>query len=284
MHVRIATCKTLPEPDVDEELLLGALVARGLRPRMVAWDDPAADWDEPTPTVIRSTWNYIHDLGAFHAWAARAARAAPLWNPLDVVQWNAHKSYLDELAARRCPVVPTAFYTRGAPVVDLQADLAFHGFGEIVVKPTVGAGSFATRRFSASPEARAEAERFLRELLAERDVMVQAYVPSVETHGERSLVFVDGEITHAMRKAPRFSGQDEAVTGPHPIAAEERRLAEEALAPWASRLLYGRVDMAPDATGKPMIMELELIEPSLFLQQYPPALERLVTAILSRVG
>jgi glutathione synthase/RimK-type ligase-like ATP-grasp enzyme len=200
------------------------------------------------------------------------------------VQWNAHKSYLDELAARRCPVVPTAFYTRGAPVVDLQADLAFHGFGEIVVKPTVGAGSFATRRFSASPEARAEAERFLRELLAERDVMVQAYVPSVETHGERSLVFVDGEITHAMRKAPRFSGQDEAVTGPHPIAAEERRLAEEALAPWASRLLYGRVDMAPDATGKPMIMELELIEPSLFLQQYPPALERLVTAILSRVG
>src|SRR4051794_17995625 len=106
MHVRIATCKQLPEPDVDEDLLLDALRARGLRPRMAAWDDPDESWDEPIPTVIRSTWNYIHDLAAFHAWIARAARAAPLWNPVDVVQWNAHKSYLVELADRACPVVP----------------------------------------------------------------------------------------------------------------------------------------------------------------------------------
>src|SRR6185369_3729213 len=203
---------------------------------------------------------------------------------VDVVHWNGHKSYLTELADRHCKVVPTAFYVRGAPIVDLAADLSTHGFGAIVVKPTVGAGSFATRRFDATPAARAEAETFLRTLVAERDVMVQAYVPSVETHGERSLVWIDGEITHAMRKSPRFSGEEESVTGPHPISPDERRLAEDALAPWAERLLYGRVDMAPDQEGKPMIMELELIEPSLFLLQHPPALARLVDAILSRVG
>jgi hypothetical protein len=284
MHVRIATCKQLPEADVDEPLLMDALVARGLRPRLVAWDDDTAAWDEPVPTVIRSTWNYIHDLAAFNAWAERASRAAPVWNPVDVVHWNAHKSYLDELAARHCKVVPTAFYKRGTQIVDLDADLVAHGFGEIVIKPTVGAGSFATRRFAATAPARAEAAIFLGALLAERDVMVQAYVPSVETHGERSLVWIDGEITHAMRKSPRFSGQEESVTGPHPVSPAERRLAEQALAPWAERLLYGRVDMAPDQEGKPMIMELELIEPSLFLLQHPPALTRLVDAILSRVG
>src|SRR5262245_50193556 len=113
MHVRIATCLHIPEPDVDEPLLLDALAKRGLRPRMLAWDDPAADWDAPIPTILRSTWNYIHDLGAFIAWVERTARAAPVWNPVDVITWNAHKSYLVELADRMCPVVPTIFYTRG---------------------------------------------------------------------------------------------------------------------------------------------------------------------------
>jgi glutathione synthase/RimK-type ligase-like ATP-grasp enzyme len=284
MHVRIATCKTLPEPDVDEQLLLDALAARGLRPKMVAWDDEDAAWDEAVPTVIRSTWNYIHDLGGFMAWIERVSRAAPLWNPADVVHWNAHKSYLADLGARHVPVVPTAFYPRGAVIVDFDADLAQHGFGEVVVKPTVGAGSWSTRRFAATHAARVEAAEFLRGLVAERDAMVQAYVPSVEGYGERSVVWIDVEITHAMSKSPRFSGQDEAVTGPVEVADDERRLAERALAPWTERLLYARVDLARDHEGRPMVMELELIEPSLFLLQHPPALERLVAGILSRVG
>jgi hypothetical protein len=284
MHVRIATCKTLPEPDVDEDLLLGALRQKGLRPRMVAWEEDDEPWDAPVPTIIRSTWNYIHAIGEFISWVERAGRAGMLWNPVDVIHWNAHKSYLTELADRRCAVVPTAFYAQGTKVEDLEVELCTHGFNEIVIKPTVGAGSYSTRRFAATHAARVEAQAFLQELLKERDVMVQSYVPSVETYGERSLVWIDGELTHAMRKSPRFSGQDEAVNGPVPIADDERRLAEDALAPWADRLLYGRVDLARNDEGKPMIMELELIEPSLFLLQHPPALEKLAQAIFSRVG
>jgi len=283
MHVRIATCKTLPEPDVDEQPLLDALTRRGLLARMVAWDDDSVDWDEPIPTVLRSTWNYIHELGEFMSWLERTARAAPLYNPVDVVHWNAHKSYLVELADRHCPVVPTAFFVKGTHIEDLEVELVTRGFGEIVVKPTVSAGSFNTRRFAATPAARAEAQIFLQQLLAERDAMVQAYVPSVEDYGERSLVWIDGELTHAIRKSPRFSGQDESVTGPLPIADDERKLALDALAPWADRLLYGRVDLARNDEGKPMIMELELIEPSLFLVQHPPALARLAQAIVNRV-
>jgi glutathione synthase/RimK-type ligase-like ATP-grasp enzyme len=283
MRVRIATCAQLPEPDVDEDLLLDALRTRGVDAEMAAWDDPDEAWSEAVPTVLRSTWNYIHDLGKFLAWADAAAHVAPLWNPPEVVRWNAHKSYLAELADRRCAVVPTEFFTRGSQV-DLAAELRAHDFHDIVIKPTVSAGSFGTRRFADAAGDRADAQRFLDELLVERDAMVQAYLPSVEDYGERSLVWIDGDFTHAIRKSPRFTGQDESVTGPLPIADDERALAERVLAPWADRLLYARVDLARGPEKRPMIMELELIEPSLFLLQHRPALDRLVEGIARRLG
>ena len=113
--------------------------------------------------------------------------------------------------------------------------------------------------------------------------MVQRWMPSVETYGERSLVWIDGEITHAIRKTPRFAGGVEQVSGEVPIADDERAFAERALAPFASELLYARVDMVRDAEGVLRIMELELIEPSLFFQQSPAALARFVTAINRRL-
>src|SRR5437870_558952 len=99
-NLRIATCRPLTEPDHDEDLLLDALRSRGVTARMAAWKDAHENWDEPVPTVIRSTWDYIHDLEGFLAWAERAARAAKLWNPLAIVRWNAHKSYLADLEQR----------------------------------------------------------------------------------------------------------------------------------------------------------------------------------------
>ncbi len=283
MRLRIATCQTLPEPDVDEAPLLAALAARGIDARMTAWEAPGEDWDEPVPTVIRSTWNYIHHLADFLAWAERAGAAAPMWNPADVVRWNAHKSYLQDLTARRIKVVPTAFFTHGHQV-DLAVELALRGFADIVIKPAVSAGSFGTRRFGIDPAARAAAQACLDEMLAERDAMVQAYVPSVESYGERSLVWIDGELTHSIRKSPRFTGQDEAVSEAQPIRADERELAEAVLAPWKDRLLYARVDLAQDEAERPMVMEIELIEPSLFLVQHPPALTKLVEAIARRLS
>ncbi|HEX3475873.1 MAG TPA: hypothetical protein VHT91_12695, partial [Kofleriaceae bacterium] len=102
---------------------------------------------------------------------------------------------------------------------------------------------------------------------------------SVEGHGERALVWIDGELSHAVRKRPRFTGDDEQVDGPVEIADDERAVAEAALAPVAGRILYGRVDVARDAAGQPMVMELELIEPSLYLTRCPRALDRFVAAI-----
>lgn len=270
--LRIATCVQLPEPDTDEPLLAAALSAAGIDATLVGWDDPDADWDAPIPTVLRSTWNYVRALPAFLTWLDRAARAAPLWNPPDVVRGNVRKRYLLELAARGVAVVPTRLVEHGE-TVELRE--------RSVIKPEVGAGSFLTRALDpGDPEIAAH----IALVTAHSAALVQPYIQSVHDYGERSIVFIDGELTHAIRKTPRFSGGVEAVTGPHPIADDERALAEAALAPMRDRLLYGRVDIARDDAGRPMIMELELVEPSLFFGKSPAALDRFIAALQRRMA
>jgi glutathione synthase/RimK-type ligase-like ATP-grasp enzyme len=152
---------------------------------------------------------------------------------------------------------------------------------KVVIKPEVGAGSLDTRVFEAGDR---EALAHVARIAARGDVLVQPYVASIDGYGERSLVWIDGEITHAVRKTPRFSGDVEHVTGPFAIADDERAVAEAALAPHAARILYGRVDLARGDDGAPMVMELELIEPSLFFTHHPAAAGRYVAALTRRLA
>lgn len=281
MRIRIATCLALPEVDVDAAPLAAACARAGLDATLVAWDDPTADWTSPIPTILRSTWNYALAVDAFVAWVDRVAAVAPLYNPPDVVRANVHKRYLLALAARGVPVIPTALIERGAASPDLPA----LGANRIVIKPEVGAGSLGARAFALDePGARADALAHLAALAAGGAVLVQPYVASVDDHGERSLVWIDGELSHAIRKAPRFAGDAESVTGPFPITDAEREVALAALAPYADRILYGRVDLARDARGNPMVMELELVEPSLFFAHQPGAADRYVAALRQRLA
>jgi glutathione synthase/RimK-type ligase-like ATP-grasp enzyme len=276
LDLRIATCVALPEPDRDEPVLAAALAAAGVRATLVGWDDPAADWDAPVPTVLRSTWNYPLAPAAFLGWLDRVAAAGPVLNPPDIVRGNLHKRYLLELAARGVPVVPTTLVERGQ-----SCDLAAITAPSIVIKPEVGAASLATRRFAPGDPA---ALAHLATITATGAALVQPYVPSVYDHGERALVWIDGELSHAVRKSPRFTGDDERVTGPFAISDDERAVATAALAAFADRILYGRVDVARDAAGQPMVLELELIEPSLYLVHVPAAADRLVAALRRRLG
>ena len=275
MKVRVATCVTLPEVDVDEAPLAEALAAAGFTAQLLAWDDPAADWDTPLPTIIRSTWNYALDVTAYLAWIDRVAGS--LWNPPDIVRGNVHKRYLLDLAARGVAVVPTVLVERGG-----TTDLAAIG-PKLVIKPEVGAGSLGARVFEL-PRDHAAALAHLGALTRTGAALVQRYVASVDTYGERSLVWIDGALSHAIRKTPRFAGDDERIDGPFPIADDERALAEAALAPLAAQLLYGRVDLARDAEDRPMIMELELVEPSLFFARQPGSAARFVAGLARRLG
>jgi hypothetical protein len=278
MRLRIATASRLPEPDPDERPLVATLVERGLTVEVAAWDDPGVPWDDGTPALIRSTWNYIHALPAFLAWSRRPR---VLWNPAGIVAGNVHKRYLVDLAAAGHAVVPTVLVEQGQ-VATPEALAGIPRGSRIVVKPAVSAGSYKTFRFETEerPQALAQATA----LAVDRDVLIQPYLESVDGHGERALVWIAGTFTHAVRKSPRFAGQDEAVSAALPVEADEQALGEAILAPLASRLLYARVDVARDAEGRPRLMELELVEPSLFLREHPPAMTRLAEALVTRLA
>ncbi|CAN5840803.1 hypothetical protein BH11MYX3_BH11MYX3_43180 [soil metagenome] len=284
MKLRVATCKTLPEVDVDEAPLAAAFAAAKVDVELLAWDDPIVDWDLPIPTLLRSTWNYALDVAGFLSWIDRAAEAAPLWNPREVVHANVHKRYLLELAARGVDVVPTTLIERGG-TCDLAEIAKRYGTAKLVIKPEVGAGSLGTRVFTIGrPMTNPTPRAHLGALTARGAALVQPYIESVDGYGERSLVWIDGALSHAIRKKPRFVGDIERIEGPMEIADDERELAEAALAPVAQQLLYGRVDMARDAANRPVVMELELVEPSLFLGRQPGSADRLVAALCKRLA
>lgn len=279
VRVALVTCEKPPERDPDQELLLDALLRRGVRAEMRAWD-VEAPWDELDLAVLRSTWNYYRAVDRFLAWAERAASATTLLNPLPVVRWNAHKGYLRELERRGVPIVPTEWIGAGGGTV--RAAMAALGAGTVVLKPAVSAASFETLKVDAANLEQAEAHA--RQIARRCEAMVQPYVASVEGYGERSLVCIDSVLEHAVRKSPRFGGGHEQVSEEAlPIADDERALAERALGTISEALLYARIDVVRDEAGKPRVMELELIEPSLFLRQHPPALERFADAIVARV-
>jgi glutathione synthase/RimK-type ligase-like ATP-grasp enzyme len=282
MRIAIATCKNIPEPDPDETLLLDALARAGADARLLAWDDPAAPFADHDLVVLRSTWNYFRDIEGFMAWAERTAKSTRFLNPVSVVRAHVVKTYLADLARRGIDIVPTEMIAHGE-TADFAKILAKHGWSEVVVKPLASAASYRTERFTAAEADRGQA--FLEALVRDRAAMVQKWMPAVNDHGERSLVWIDGAITHAIRKTPRFAGGVEQVSGEVPIAPEERAFAERAIAAaqsWCGpgeELAYGRVDMIRDE-GVLRVMELELVEPSLYFLQCPRALERFVLRLV----
>jgi glutathione synthase/RimK-type ligase-like ATP-grasp enzyme len=279
IDVAVASCLVLPEPDADLPLLLEALRTAGLSAEAMAWDDPGADFGGARLALLRSTWNYSEQPDRFLAWVDRVAARSGLWNGPETVRWNVHKRYLLELEGQGVPIVPTLLVPRGSTTT-LDELARSRGWSEVVVKPAVSAGSRSTLRASrGSPVG----EAHLRWLASHEDVLVQPYFASVEGHGERAIVWIDGEPTHAVRKAPRFLGDAESLSTPVPIAEDEARLARHAVGAAPGPLLYARIDLARDEHGASRLMELELIEPSLFFAQAPQALDRYVAGVRRRL-
>ena len=242
------------------------------------------------PIAIRTAWDYSPRRDEFLASIERASALAPMVNPPHVLAWNTHKGYLRELEARGVAIVPTAWCARGERV-DLDAILDGRGWGMAVVKPAVSAGAHDTMRVTA--ENRAEARALLARILTRCDAMVQPYLPSVEEHGERSLLFAGDAFSHSVRKHALLAPgaidpelQDKGVPRVEP-SGEELAFAERVLAAartvTGARFAYARVDIAPGPAG-PVLMELELTEPSLFLRADAGAGDRFAGALIAATG
>ncbi|GAA4246241.1 hypothetical protein GCM10022255_016730 [Dactylosporangium darangshiense] len=278
-RVALVTCTGLPDLDEDDRALIPALAARGIAAEPVAWSDPAADWSGYDLAVIRNTWDYARRRDEFVAWARAVPRLA---NPAGVIEWNTDKRYLRDLAAAGVPVVPTTWVEPGEEWVPPAE-------GEIVVKPAVSVGSIDTGRYDLSTQA-GLAAALVRRLQGEgRVVMIQPYLAGVDTAGETALMCFHGELSHAIRKGAILTGpyegteklyQNENISPRTPSGAE-RALAERVLAALPApvgELLYARIDLLPTPDG-PVVIEVELTEPSLFFGHAPGAAERFAAAV-----
>ena len=258
--VHLLTGESMPKPDPETHLLTAELTQQGVRHRVLRWTDPAVG-DGADLVVVRTPWDYIHRHQEFLD--VCSAVDAPVLNPPDVLAWNSHKGYLVELAEAGVPVVPTRLVRAGAGAALEPAEAAT----ALVVKPAVSSGSRGAGRFEPGDPA---AGLHLAGLVDAGDALVQPYVASVAERGERSLIFLGGEFSHAVDKLPAagdyrvqemYGGRYRTHT---PTEAELAAAASALAAAAAAGLLYARVDLV-DGDGGPQVMELELIEPELFL-------------------
>lgn len=276
MRIALVTCAEWPQLYDDDQPLLRELRSRDLPTDPVVWDDPAVDWATHDVAVIRSTWDYTFRPEEFLAWADRVGAVTLLHNPAPVVRWNADKSYLRDLESAGVPIVPTAW-------VDATADLSYlmehHGWAEVVVKPSISAGARDTMRVDARDVTAGQA--LLDALVARGTAMVQPYLRDVEAYGERSLLFIAGELTHTVRRRPALAGGSVDEADAAVAAADEIATAEAVLAQVKEPLLYARVDLVRDDAGVARVIEVELIEPQLFLRFSDLAVVRLADAIVA---
>ncbi len=265
----------------DDSLLQEALRERGITSVRIDWADPTIDWTAFHVAVFRTTWDYFDQQGRFRDWLARVTAQTSLCNSAALVTWNIDKHYLADLQTAGLPIVPTLFLERGdgRPLAEC---LAMTGWDEAVIKPCVSGAARHTYRLNIQNVS--SMEHVIRPLIAEESFLLQPFQHRVIEQGEDTVMVIDGHVTHAVRKLPKpgdFRVQDDHGGTVHAWEPNESQidLAIRAMGACPSAPAYGRVDMVQDDHGNWVIMELELIEPELWLRRHPPAAALLADAI-----
>ncbi len=294
-RIALVTARAARGLDDDMVPLVDALAQAGAEPEVVDWDDEAVDWSAFDLALLRSPWDYTQRLDEFVAWLDRTAARTRLVNPAAVVRWSADKHYLADLERAGVAIVPSRFVEpgddAGAAIAAFLAE--FPASADVVVKPCVGAGSRDAQRH-ARDQVDAMHTHVGRLLAARRSVLLQPYLARVDEAGETALLHFDGAYSHAIRKGPLLRrGEDptralfaaEHIT-PRTPSMDEHDLARRALAaiPHAAALAYARVDLIRDATGTPVLLELELAEPSLFFAQADGSAARFADVLIERAA
>lgn len=291
-RVWVASCHNLPDWEVDDAPFLKALADVGVHAQVLPWDAPV-DLRDFDACLIRTTWDYQEHLPRFLRWIDELVGRLPVFNPPEVLRWNTDKHYLLDLQTRGVRLAPTRCLEAGE-TVDISALMGECGWERGFLKPCVGATARETLRFDASAAGRAQAQAHCDRLLPAEALLLQPYLPAVETEGELSAVFFDGVLSHGVRKVPvagDYRVQDDfgAHDEPYVWEGRERAFVEGVMAeahlrfPGAAPLLAARVDVLGRADGALCLNELELVEPSLFFRHGPGAPGRLAEALLRRL-
>ncbi|MFO0809674.1 MAG: hypothetical protein U0746_13700 [Gemmataceae bacterium] len=268
----------------DDQLLRDALQIRGLTAMRIDWARPEVDWSRFRCAVFRTTWDYFERFTEFSAWLAQVEPQVQLINDASLVRWNSDKRYLADLSVRGIPVVPSHFVQRGNRST-LHELLDATGWADTVIKPCVSGSARHTYRLNRTTAD--SLEPVFRELVAAESFLLQPFQRDVAASGEDTLMVFDGRFSHAVRKVPKagdFRVQDDhgGTVYEYVPTREQIELAERAIAV-RDVPAYGRVDMIRDNEGRLAVMELELIEPELWLRHHPPAATAFADAIVRRL-
>lgn len=282
--IALVTAAVMPKPDPEISTLRLHLNNAGFQVAVVAWDSDI-DWNEFDLILIKSTWDYFRRLPEFLSWVAKASSLGKLQNAGAVIAWNADKRYMSDLAKAKIPIIPTSFITPNSSESSIKSMLKIFGSNEIVIKPAVSIGAFGTLRINASDPL---AVAHIREIEKDGHVLIQPFVPSVLHDGEVSLIYFGGLFSHAVRKRPasgeyRVQDHHGGTVHSHRPTTDEFSVAESALAVSPEPTLSARVDLV-SIDGRPHVIELELIEPALFLAEDVGATPRLIDAINARLA
>ncbi|WP_406852592.1 transporter [Brevundimonas sp. BH3] len=269
------------------EVLKAALVEAGLEVHAEPWTAHAndasglKDYDLILPVIV---WGYHRDhalwLKACDLWKREGL---PLANSADTLMWNSDKAYLQGLIDLGIPMAATRFVER---VTARDIEMAFDDLasGVLIVKPTISAGAYRTLRLDRNTDWASKLAT-----APEGAAMIQSYLPTIETEGETSLLFFGGELSHVVNKRPiegefriqvQFGGQYQALDSAPP---EALALAQQVLKAFGDDLLYARIDLTRDETGRWVLMEAELIEPDFYLAAAPTAGARFADAVKARL-
>ncbi|MDN0077282.1 hypothetical protein QU481_20830 [Crenobacter sp. SG2303] len=270
----------------EDGLVVDALRRCGLTVSRRAWDDASVDWHDAGALLFRTTWDYFDRFGEFSPWLDQVSSETTLYNEAGLLRWNIDKHYLADLREARINIVPTCYLEINEPRTLVQA-VSDTGWDELILKPAVSGSARHTYRFAASDAARYEC--VYAELIQQEALMLQPFQHQIVDHGELSLMVIDGQVTHAIRKTAKtgdFRVQDDHGGTVHRYAAsaEEITFAEAAVAAVPFDVLYARVDVIRDNDGRLAIMELEMIEPELFFRFNPAAADRLAAGLQRRMN
>jgi hypothetical protein len=281
--VAFVTYHKAPNLTADDALALAPLKQFDIAAIPTMWDDPQVDWKKFDAVVVRSCWDYHHKPRDFRRWLGHLEELKiPVWNPVEILRWNMHKTYLRELAAKGVAIPPTVWIEAGSSV-DLRALLSANEFEQAVIKPTISATAHQTWRTSLATAHHDQSHFDM--ILRASGAMVQQFIAEVTSNGEWSLLFFGGKYSHAVLKRPRagdfrvqsdFGGTSHRLE-PSPALIKQ---AEGIVSLVDQPLLYARAD-GFDLDGTFVLLELELLEPALFLEMDGAAPIRWAAALAS---
>jgi len=281
MKIGLLTCQRFPQLTPADQLLIPEFAKHHCLAEAVIWDDPSVDWQQYDCLIFRNTWDYYEKEIAFNNWLdSIEKKGIPTLNTIEVIQKNKHKFYLKDLQEKGIKIIPTVFIEK---TNDLQlSKLLPNQWKKAVIKPAFSAGSYLTEVFTPN-EAAAISEKY-QQVASEKELLVQEFKPEIETEGETSFVFFNGLFSHAVNKKPasgdfriqsQFGGQYTLID-PDPALIEK---AQNVVAAFSKQLLYARVD-GIIINSELYLMEIEGIEPDLYFNLAPAALQKFVAAVL----